>query len=60
MSNMMNTSFGQNMNFNDNHFRPLHQSKYCGGLIDNIADAPICVLNYKDRDKNLNLRYALK
>ena len=44
----------------DSHFKPLHQSKCCVDPIDNKADAPICVLNYKDRDKNLNLRYALK
>ena len=29
------------MNFYDSHFKPLHQSKFCGGLIYNISDAPI-------------------
>ena len=42
------------------NFKPLHQSKCCGNLIDNRADAPICDLEDKYRDKNLNLRYALK
>ena len=30
---------------NDSHFKLLHQPKFCGVLIDNIADAPICVLD---------------
>ena len=30
--------------FYDCHFKPFHQIKCCGYLIDNIADAPICVL----------------
>ena len=46
--------------FNDSHFKPLHQSKCCGDLIDNRVDAPICVLEDKDREKNINLRHALK
>ena len=58
---MMNTSVEKKHAFvYESHFKPLHQSKYCGALIDNRADAPICVLEDKDREKNLNLRYALK
>ena len=33
----------------DSHFKHLHQSGCCGVLIDNIADAPICVLEDKYR-----------
>ena len=33
----------------DSHFEPLHQTKCCGVLIDNRADAPICVLGDKYR-----------
>ena len=33
----------------DSHFKPLHQTKCCGVLIDNRADAPVCVLEDKDR-----------
>ena len=46
--------------FFDSHFKPLNQSKYYGALIDNRSDAPIFVLEDKDRETNLNLRYALK
>ena len=60
MSNLNNTSVGKNMHFYDSHFKTLHQSKICGALIDNRADAPIYVLEYKDREKKLNLRHALK
>ena len=28
----------------DSHYKPLHQTKFCGILIDNRADAHICVL----------------
>ena len=44
----------------DIHFKPFHQSKCCGYLIDNRADATIFVLEDKDREKNINLRYALR
>ena len=44
----------------DNHSKPFHQSKYCGGLIDNIEGAPICVLGCHDRETKLNLKHALK
>ena len=33
----------------DRHFKPLHQSKWCGALVDNISDAPIRVLEGKYR-----------
>ena len=46
--------------FNDSHVKPLHQSKYCGAIIDNIADAPIFVLEYKYRETKLNLIHTLK
>ena len=41
----------------DSNFKKLHQSKYCGVLIDNRADAPICILEDKDIETNLNLRH---
>ena len=44
----------------DNNFKPLHQSICCGSLIDNRADAHICVIDDKERETNINLRYALK
>ena len=44
----------------DIHFKPLHQTKCCGVLIDNRADAPICVLEDKDRESKKNLKHALK
>ena len=44
----------------DSHFKPLHQSKCCGDLIDNRDDAPILVLEDNDKDTKLNLRHALK
>ena len=46
--------------FYESHFKPLHQSKCCGTLIDNRADAPICVLEDKYKETNKKLRYALK
>ena len=45
--------------FYDSHFKPLHQSKCCGDLIDNRADAPICVLGDKDRKTRKKLRHYL-
>ena len=33
----------------DSHYKPLHQTYCCGVLIDNRTDAPICVLENKDR-----------
>ena len=44
----------------DSRFKPFHQSKCCGGLIDNRSDAPICVLEDKEIETKLNLSYALK
>ena len=44
----------------DSHFKPLHQSKCFGSLIDNRADANICVLEDKERKTNLNLTYELE
>ena len=41
------------------HFKPLNQSKCCGDVIDNRADAPICVLEDKDREAKEKLRYTL-
>ena len=38
----------------DIHFKPLHQTKCCGVLIDNRSDAPICVLEDKDREPKKN------
>ena len=35
--------------FYDSNYKHLHQTKFCGVLIENIADAPICVLEYKYR-----------
>ena len=33
----------------DSHYKPLHRTDFCGVLIDNRDDAPICVLENKDR-----------
>ena len=33
----------------DSHYKPLNRTDCCGVLIDNRADAPICVLENKDR-----------
>ena len=43
----------------DNHFKPLHQSKRCRALIDNRADAPIRILEDKEREKDPNLWHDL-
>ena len=43
----------------DSHFKPFHQLKCCGVLIDNRADAPICFLEDKDRVTKKNLIHAL-
>ena len=42
------------------NFKPFHQSKYYGAIIDNRADAPIFVLEDNDRETKLNFKYALK
>ena len=55
----MNIS-GRQKRFFYSNFKPLHQSKCCGALIDNRSDAPICVLEDKEGEKNLNLIHARK
>ena len=60
-SDLMGICVRQNMHFfYASHFKPLHQSKFCGGLIDNRADAPIFVLEDNDRETKLNLKHSLK
>ena len=44
----------------DSHFKTLHQSKCFGDLIDNRSNAPIYVVEDKEREKHLNLRYELR
>ena len=55
----MNTTSGKKWIFYDSHLKPSHQLKYCADLIDNISDAPIFVLEDKDRDTRRNVRHAL-
>ena len=43
----------------DSHFKPLHESKFCGSLVDNRADAPIFVLEYKDNETKKLFRFSL-
>ena len=43
----------------DIHFKHLHQSKFCGALVDNRVDAPICFLEDKGRDTKKKLILAL-
>ena len=45
--------------FYDSHYKPLHQTKCCRVLIDNRADAPICILEDKDRESKKQLDHAL-
>ena len=44
----------------ESHYKPMHQTKCCGVLIDNRADAPICVLEDKYRESKKQLDHALK
>ena len=44
----------------DSHYKILHQTKCCGVLIDNRDDAPICVLEDKERESKKQLDLALK
>ena len=44
----------------DSHCKPLHQTKCCGVLIDNRADAPICVFEDKDRESKKHVDHSLK
>ena len=46
--------------FYEIHFKTLHQSKYCGYLIDNRAETPICVMEDNVIETKLNLKHALK
>ena len=59
MSYLMNKTAGKHVFFYDSHFKPLHKSKCCGNLIDNRDDAPICVLEDKDRATNKKMRHDL-
>ena len=52
--------WGKHAFFYNSHFKTLHQSKCCEDLIDNRADAPIFVLEYKDTEGKLDLRHARK
>ena len=42
------------------HFKPSHQSKCFGDLIDNEVNAPICVLGEYNRETKLSLKHSLK
>ena len=44
----------------DIHFKLLHQPKRFGYLIDNKADALICVLGDNDRESKLNFKDSIK
>ena len=44
----------------DIHYKHLNKADCCGVLIDNRADAPICVLEKKDRVHKRNMDYALR
>ena len=44
----------------DSHFKPVNQSNCYGAIIDNRYDAPIWVLEDKERETKLNLICALK
>ena len=44
----------------DSNYKPLHKTECCGVLIDNRADAPICVLEDKDRASKKYLHLALR
>ena len=46
--------------FYDSHYKPLHQTECCGALIDNRADATICVLEYKDRARKKNMDFDVQ
>ena len=46
--------------FYESHFKPLHQTKCCGVLINNRSDAPIFVLEDKERESKKKLDHALK
>ena len=44
----------------DSHYKPLHKTEFYGVLIDNRADAPICVLEEKDRASKKDFHHALR
>ena len=44
----------------ESHYKPLHQTKCCGVLIDNRDDAPIFVLEEKDRESKKQLDNAFE
>ena len=44
----------------DSHFKPLHQTKCCWVLIDNRADAPICVFGGKRQRIKEKLKHVLR
>ena len=61
MSNLLNTTAGQSMYLFMTVVSNLCTKKHCCGvLIDNRADAPICVLEDKDRESKKKLAGALK
>ena len=47
-------------NIYDSQFKPLHQWIICVTQIDNIADVPICALDYNDKVAKINLKHALQ
>ena len=59
MSNLINRTAGKNMHFYDIHFKPLHQSKCCGVLVNNRDDANIFVFEDKYISTNKTLGHAL-
>ena len=59
-SDLMNISVIKNMHFFRSHFKPLHQSKCCGALIDNRAGVQMFVSGDKEIETKMNLRYSLK
>ena len=42
------------------HFKPLHQQKCCGVLVDNKVDAHICLFRDNDRESKYDLKIALR
>ena len=50
----------QEMIFYDSYFKTLHHPKIFRDLIDNRADVPICVLEDKYIETNINLKHDLK
>ena len=44
----------------DSHYKHMNKADCCGVLIDNRADAPICVLENKDRDTMKRMKCVLR